>query len=285
MQDFDKLWDYRQPAETERKFREILNGSDYERASEFHLQLLTQIARTFSLRRMFDEAHNMLNEVSAMMTGTPAVSGIRYYLELGRTYNSSGNKPAAVEAFTKALNIAAELHEDAYTIDALHMLAIISDPETAISLNEQAIQLAEASQDVRANNWLGSLYNNLGWAYFDKQQFERALIIFLRALQWREGKESPTEIFIAKWCVARTLRALNRLDEAIKIQLALLEQMVETGQEDGYVYEELGELYLLKNESIHKMYFGFAFRELSKDPWMGSNEIERLQRMETLSKD
>ena len=100
---------------------------------------------------------------------------------------------------------------------------------------------------------------------------------------WREEKQSAHELFLAKWCVARTLRALGRLDDAIKIQLALLEQMIDIGPTDGYVYEELGELYLAKGEDVSKMYFQFAYNELSKDTWLAANEPKRLERMKLMA--
>ena len=99
----------------------------------------------------------------------------------------------------------------------------------------------------------------------------------------RQGKETTPAVFIAKWTVARTLRALNRIDDAIKVQLGLMEEMVKGEAADGYVYEELGELYLMKGEELHKMYFQFAYNELSKDSWFAANETARLNRMKELA--
>lgn len=281
MQDFDKLWNYHQPAETEKKFRELLDGIDG--SSGYQLELQTQIARTYSLRGMFDEAHTLLNATEKLLPESSITAHIRYHLERGRTYNSSGNKPDARLHFEQAFALAQQLQQDSYAIDALHMLAIVAKPEEAISINEQALLLAEKSAQEQAKNWLGSLYNNLGWSYFDLQEYEKALSIFLRALQWREEKKSASEIFLAKWCVARTLRALNKVEQAITIQLGLLEEMIESNKPDGYVYEELGELYLLKNEELYKMYFGLALKELSEDKWLCKNEPKRLERMKSLS--
>lgn len=283
MQEFDILWNYSNPAETEQRFKGVMHEYSITENLSGHLQLLTQIARTYSLRRMFTEAHELLNEVETKLLAENDVAHIRYHLERGRTYNSAGNKDEANKHFTQARDIAQALGEDFYAIDALHMLAITATPEDAIKLNEQGVLQAEQSKQDRAKNWLGALYNNLGWAYFDKGAYEQALSIFLRALQWREGKQSAPEIFLAKWCVARTLRALGKLEEAIKIQLALLEEMIETSHPDGYVYEELGELHLLKGEEVHKMYFQFAYNELSKDTWLAANEPKRLLRIQQLA--
>ena len=102
-------------------------------------------------------------------------------------------------------------------------------------------------------------------------------------IKWREDKNQPYETFLAKWCVARTLRPLNRLEEALKIQLALFEELVESDKKDGYVYEELAELYLLLNDPVHKMYFQFAYNELIQDIWLTKNEPARLERLKQLA--
>ena len=56
MTEFDKLWNYNDPASTEVKFREILTQINPREKSSDYLQLLTQIARTQSLQKRFDEA-------------------------------------------------------------------------------------------------------------------------------------------------------------------------------------------------------------------------------------
>ncbi len=283
MQDFDKLWNYNDPAETENKFREVLKESSPEKNLSAHLQLLTQLARSQSLQQKFKEAHEILDNVEKQLIEEPDIEHVRYFLERGRTFNSSGDKRNAEICFRNAMDISKNLKEDFYFIDSIHMLAIISPPDESAALNEKAILYGEESGNERAKGWLGSLYNNLGWSYFDRGEYEKALSIFLRALKWRQDKKQETETFIAKWCVARTLRALNRIDEAITIQLGLLEELVSNDKKDGYVYEELGELHLLKNEPVNKMYFQLAHDELSNDIWLSKNEPKRIERLKELS--
>ncbi len=55
-------------------------------------------------------------------------------------------------------------------------------------------------------------------------------------------------------------------------------------QEDGYIYEELGENYLIKgNNEESKKNFAAAYEMLSKDKWLAEYEKERLERMKKLS--
>ena len=102
---------------------------------------------------------------------------------------------------------------------------------------------------------------------------------------FREEKKSAYEIFLAKWSVARTLRALNRNDDALKVQLALFEEASNTGNHDGYVHEELAELFLLNNDKMKSTFhFEKAYELLSADPHLAQNEGPRLDRMKQLSK-
>lgn len=54
--DFEAMWNYSAPAETESKFRTTLKATEQPPNSEYVLQLQTQIARTLGLQRKFDEA-------------------------------------------------------------------------------------------------------------------------------------------------------------------------------------------------------------------------------------
>jgi len=53
MHDFDKLWNYNEPGETEQKFREILANTNEQEDPGYELELRTQIARTLNLQQTF----------------------------------------------------------------------------------------------------------------------------------------------------------------------------------------------------------------------------------------
>ena len=60
--DFMAQWDYQDPAATALRFHALLPAA---RAVDLQLELelLTQIARTHSLQRQFDQAHRLLDEI------------------------------------------------------------------------------------------------------------------------------------------------------------------------------------------------------------------------------
>jgi tetratricopeptide (TPR) repeat protein len=283
--DFDKMWDYSHPNQTEMKFRELIPIAKQSGDASYYAQLLTQIARTQGLQRKFDDAHKTLDAVKTMLTDRLVVARVRYLLERGRTYNSSNFKDKARPLFLKALEVASAHNEDFYAIDAIHMLQIVDPPEKQLAWAEKAMVLAEKTTDERAKRWLGPLYNNTGWSYFDLEQYDKALELFEKSLKWREEKKDEKGTIIAKWCIARTYREIDRVEEALKIQKKLEAEIEQKGLEpDGYVFEEIAEcLLLLDKKAESREYFKRAYDLLSKDEWLKASEPERLERLKELS--
>jgi tetratricopeptide (TPR) repeat protein len=281
--DFDKLWNYNKPAETEQKFRELLPQAEAGGDASYHAQLLTQIARTQGLQRGFDLAHQTLDMVEGMLTDDLETARIRYLLERGRAINSSGKKDRARPLFLEAWERGQAAKEDFYAVDAAHMLGIVEQGEASLDWNMQAIGYAEGSESPLARGWLGSLYNNTGWTYHDMGDYEKALDLFKRALAFRQEQGKPENIRIARWCVARCYRSLGRNKEALEMQRELLEESEKTGEPAGYTHEELGELYLLAGDNEKAApHFAAAYYALSKDPWLVDNEPERIERLKRL---
>ena len=59
------------------------------------------------------------------------------------------------------------------------------------------------------------------------------------ALDEHERMAKPRQIGIARWSIARTLRELGRVDEALAIQQQLAAENAATGVDDPFVAEEI----------------------------------------------
>lgn len=288
LQDFDAKWDYGHPDSTEAVFRGYLPAARAGGDVNYLAQLLTQIARTQGLQKQFDAALITLAEADSMIAaakGTPGieVAHVRALLERGRTYNSGKRedrgKVAFVTAWDEANTIGAEFH----AVDAAHMLGIIESGAESLAWNQKAIAAAEKAKSERAQGWLGSLYNNVGWTYHDQGDYAAALDVFQKSQAFFAARQKPAQVRIAKWSVARTKRSLGRYDEALAEQRALEAEFKSVGEEDGFVYEELAELLLQKGDAAAaKDYFGRAYDLLSKDTWFPENEPARMARMKEL---
>jgi GrpB-like predicted nucleotidyltransferase (UPF0157 family)/Tfp pilus assembly protein PilF len=199
--------------------------------------LLTQVARALGLAQDYEAAGAVLD---AIPTSDPEVA-VRVLLERGRVLNSSGSPAEARPLFEAAFAAATAAGFEHLAVDALHMVAIVAPPDEQDGLNRQALELAAAASDPRANRWRASLLNNLGWSAFERSDYAGALVLFEEALQARIEQEQPAEILIARWCIGRTMRALGRVHDALAIQRSLAHEHELAGTSDPYVEEEIRE--------------------------------------------
>ena len=275
--DIDSFWEYGDPAASEERFRKALESA----RGDDRLELLTQIARTYSLRKRFDEAHRLLDEVEGQLQNAGPRSRLRCLLERGRTYNSSGEKDKARSLFTEAWEIASTTGLEGLAVDAAHMAAItyMGSPE-AITWNQRGLVVARSSQDPKARALVPAMLNNAAWDLHDMGRFDEALTLFEEAQAEWTTRQQPDQIQIAKWSVARCLRSLRRYDQALSIQIELESEHQAAGSVDGFVFEEIGEnLAALGKLEEAKPYFSKAFLELSKDDWFVQNEAVRLENL------
>lgn len=282
--DFDARWNYNNPAETEVVFRKILTETEATANPSYLAELRTQIARTLGLQQKFTEAHALLDTVEAGLEKTSDTVRVRYLLERGRAYNSSQMQDKALPLFKDAFEVGLKAGLDNYAVDAAHMVAIADTGVERSKWNEQAIALAAKSQDPKARKWLGSLYNNKGWDLFDRKQYDSALDVFQKAYDARKESGEFRPMQIARWCIAKTMRMLGRVDEALKIQQDLEKAYARSGEGDnGYVFEELGECLLtLGRKDEAAPYFAKAYEILIKDAWLQRDQPERLERLKQL---
>lgn len=283
--DFDSLWDYDHPEQTEKLFSALLPEFPASEKPLMRAELLTQIARTQSLQGIFDKAHTILDEAAGLIGPGDSIARIRLHLERGRTYNSAGDKEKARSHFLMAFSMGERLQADFHTVDAAHMIGIVEEKEEALRWNQKALALAEKSPDEKAQNWQGSLYNNIGWTYFDQGKYKDTLLMFQKALTWRMKRGKEPQIRIAKWSVAKVQRMLGNIEDALALQIQLEEELAKAGEKDGFVYEELAECYAARGEAEKAGHFAtLAHRELSGMSWFVKAYPERLERLKILQK-
>jgi tetratricopeptide (TPR) repeat protein len=247
--DLRPMWDFSNPALSEERFRAALAGAQGDDA----LILRTQIARTWGLRRDFDQARVILGELQPQITQAGAEAQTRYWLELGRTWASATHKPEqltpqaktqARDAYDRALATAKAAKLDALAIDTVHMYAFVdTDPESGIKWADEGLKLAKASTLPAARRWEATLRNNRGVALNQLKRHDEALAELKTALQLTEADGDNARIRVAHWMVANTLRLMGRLDEARAIQLRLEREWDADKQPDPYVFEELEAIY------------------------------------------
>jgi tetratricopeptide (TPR) repeat protein len=237
MLDPGALWDFDDPAASEHRFREAARTTQ---GSADRAVLETQLARALGLQGRYTEAHAVLDAV----TDNESEVVVRLSLERGRLLRSAGEPERSRPYFDAAESAAADAGLDLLQIDALHMVALVCDPDQALAINERALSVARQSSDPRARDWDASLLNNTGMVYADAGDHEAALGMFELALAARQRIGEVAGIRVARWMVAWALRHLGRRTEALAMQRALKADLDADGAVDPYVDEEIAILEL-----------------------------------------
>jgi tetratricopeptide (TPR) repeat protein len=252
--DLNPLWNFDDPLQSEQRFRAALATATGDDA----IILQTQIARSYGLRGDFAKAREILKDLEPQLPSAGAEARIRHSLELGRTYASAAHPPEtqtpdakeqAREAYKRAYEVARRGELDGLAVDALHMLAFVdTEPADQLKWAQQALVIAQASSQPAAKKWEASLRNNIGYALYQLGRYDEALEQFKQAVVLRERGDDVQARRIAHWMVGWTLRALNRTDEALEIQLRLELEREAAGVPSPYVFEELELLYRTKGD-------------------------------------
>jgi len=250
--DVDALWNFSDPAASERRFRAALATA----AGDDALVLRTQIARTFGLRRQFDRAHAELDAMAPALQAAGPVVRVRADLERGRTLRSAGQAAASRPLFRRAHETAAAAGLDALAADALHMIALVAEGlDERLDWNRQALALARRSADPGARRWAGPVLNNIGNDLRGAGRLAESLAMFQEAQAAYEQSGRTGGARFARWQVANVLRLLGQADEALALQLALERDNAAAGAPDVYVFEELALLYAAKGDAARAAHY------------------------------
>lgn len=280
--DVQSLWDFGDPARSEAIFREQLAKATGDDA----LSLQTQIARTYSLRSRFADAHALLDRIASETAKAGPEPRVRALLERGRTYRSDRQPDSARPLFHQAVDLALAEKLEYLAVDAMHMVALVEPTlDGQLAWNRQALAHAQRASDPAARRWDATLSNNIGVALHDAGRFEEALDAFRTALAARERIGKPGGIRIAHWMIAWTLRALKRHDEALAILMRLEREFAAIGEPDGFVFEEIAENLLAQGDTAGaRPWFAKAHAVLSKDDSLERPDAARLARLLELSR-
>lgn len=201
------VWDFNDLDGSRQRFRALLES---EEADIGRAEVLTQLARIEGLEHSFEEGDRLLDEAASLAGDAPIVKA-RLDLERGRLRRSAGDPEAALPMFERSFETALAIPHEFVAVDAAHMAAIAApDQESRLAWADRGIELAKLSGDPDVVGWLGSLYNNVGWDYFDAGEYETALDWFERALVERERRpDEPERIQHAVEAVEEARRMLE----------------------------------------------------------------------------
>jgi tetratricopeptide (TPR) repeat protein len=282
---FDPLWNYGDPAATEAKFRALLPQARASGDAGYELELLTQIARTQGLQGKFDAANATLDEVESRLRNVDLpVANVRYLLERGRVFNSSGKPELALPLFVQAAERAERIPHWRYAIDAVHMAAIAEPSlEKQVEWNRRGIAMVLDHPDQRG--WLFALYNNLGESFIRLRRYDDALACFRNYVALNVERGQEPDMFATK-DIAKCLRLLGDVNEALATIEPVHAKLAAEGQRDGWISEEYAECLLAQGKADEaRPHFAAALELLGNDPWVLEHEPAKLARLKAVSKE
>ncbi len=204
----DRTFQSREYDEARRLYE--LAAAEAEAAGRRSIQVeaLAQVARCFSIQGQGERGESVLNRAAALARESEPLGWSRYRLVLGVYLRESGDRPRATETFMDLYEycLGRGLHERA--VNAAHMVATAADLETQLVWGRKGIAAAEAGG---FQDWLGPLWNNLGWTYDDLGRYEEALHALIRARAYHYSGGDDHAKLVADWSVGHAHRMVGEL--------------------------------------------------------------------------
>ncbi len=289
--DLNSIWKPLEPSVSEGTYRTLLSNAQRLEGDERQawVELLSWIARAEAVqgkiaeaRASLEKAEKLLEELAA---GCSVTIKIRWQLERGRLYILERTPAQGRGLLASAWTMANDVGEDSLAIEIAQLMASSEPQKSQQEWIMRAIDIAEKSVQQKTKHWLGSLYSTLGWKLYDLRQFEKSIAMFEKALGNFMAHGTKRESFVAQWSIGKVTRAFGKIEEALRIQQALLVELNLESKHDGRLYEELAEcLQMLNRVSEAQPYFELAYKELSSDEWIIDNKPLRLKRLKDLGK-
>ena len=168
-------------------------------------------------------------------------------------------------------------------VETAFLLSLIVPPKQQTEWRLVAIKTCQNNMtDLIFKSWLCYLIQLDGWHSFDLKKYPESLDSFAKALSLTEDSQ---EIIHIKWAQARIYRAQNKMQEALDLQLKILDELSALELSNGHIYLEIAECYQYFHKKIEaKQFFEKAFHELSKDKWFTDNRKDELEKIEEIYK-
>jgi tetratricopeptide (TPR) repeat protein len=127
--------------------------------------------------------------------------------------------------------------------------------------------------------WLFALYNNLGESYLKLGRYDDALACFRNYVALNVERGQAPDIFATK-DIAKCLRLLGDVDEALATIAPVHANLEASGQRDGWISEEYAECLLAKGTERDALpHFEAALELLSKDGWIIANDPAKVDHL------
>lgn len=153
--DFMVMWDYDNPALTEKKFKALLNLASNSQDKTYLSELLSQIATTYVLRDEHQEAEYYLKQAQLYLADAEPRAEANYLREKARFLLATGQQDKAIDSFYASWQVARESKYDRIAIEtALDLRDLLPAERHSWDLKAQLV--AETTKDPKAQQWISN---------------------------------------------------------------------------------------------------------------------------------
>ena len=236
-----------------RMFEEVASDADQKGDNSVFVEAASMRARSYLVTDQPAEGRQWLSRAAGKAAESDPQGWSRYLGVRGRFEWHDGDRKTATQTFMEMFDYcqAHELWERA--VDAAHMIAITGDETEKFDWSLKGIEMAERGG---MEGWLGPLWNNLGWNYYDEGRYEEAYDALVKAREYHYKGEAELPKLIADYSVAHLEMKLGRAEKARTDMLKVLEWATRLDTEGtdgavewmGFSRWDLGEMAVEKGE-------------------------------------
>jgi tetratricopeptide (TPR) repeat protein len=231
----DALWDPEDLHASKSRFDAALAATD---DPQEQVLCLSQLARIAGLEADFTQGEMLLEQ--ARNIGPDAPREARLLLEKARLEREEGRSAQAATGFHQAAQRGRAAGALDVAMEALHLQAESAPTPIARALVEQAESICANSPSHR--RYLGPMYSTFAWALFEEGDFKAAYDIFRQDHELRRSLKTEEKRRAAGVNMAKMLRYMGRLSEALEQLQRLTVEIGPQGYGLSLVFEERAEL-------------------------------------------
>ena len=216
----DEVFKSRQYAEAGVLFEEIAGEAEAAGDNSAFVEAASMRARSYLITEKKDEGREWLIRAAAKAVESDRAGWSRYLGVRGRFEWQDEDNETATNTFREMFDYCGEKELWERAVDAAHMIAITGDEKGKFDWSLKGIEMAERGE---MDGWLGPLWNNLGWNYYDDERYGEAYDALVRAREYHYKGEAELPRLIADYSVAHVMMKQDRLHEAEAEMLKVLD--------------------------------------------------------------
>ncbi|MCB9893667.1 MAG: hypothetical protein H6839_04385 [Planctomycetes bacterium] len=208
----DKLFAQGQYDEARKKYEEATESASGARDNSVLTEAYAQVARMYSSQTKHEEGKPWLAKAGAIATPDEPLGWSRYLGVRGRfEWQDEKDNDKAKATFIEMYDYCRKHKLFSRELDAAHMVAIVGSPDEQV---EWALKAIEAAEKGGETGWLAPLWNNLGWTYESRGEYDKMLDALLKAREYHYKGALELPKLIADFGVGRAYWRNERYKEA-----------------------------------------------------------------------